>query len=101
MLPRHAPNGSVPTEPDTEEVRAELDRVLASHEFRTSKRSEELPRYVVENALAGRLELLRERTIGIEVFGRAAAYDPSEDATVRVKASEVRKRLGLYYARGR
>src|SRR5581483_5928772 len=36
--------------------------------------------------------------IGIEVFGRSSSYDPSEDATVRVKAGEVRKRLGLYYA---
>jgi hypothetical protein len=52
----------------------------------------------VENTLAGRAEILKERTIGIEAFGRPASYDPSEDATVRVKAGEVRKRLGLYYA---
>src|SRR5208337_3634410 len=29
---------------------------------------------------------------------RSPSYDPGEDATVRVKAGEVRKRLGLYYA---
>ncbi len=81
-----------------EEVRAELARVLASHEFRTSKRSEEFLRYVVENTLNGKTETLRERIIGIEVFGRPTSYDPSEDATVRVKAGEVRKRLGIYYA---
>jgi hypothetical protein len=34
----------------------------------------------------------------MEVFARPASYDPSEDATVRVKAGEVRKRLGLYYS---
>ena len=81
-----------------DEVRAELARVLASHEFRTSKRSEEFLRYVVENTLNGKTESLRERIIGIEVFGRPTSYDPSEDATVRVKAGEVRKRLGIYYA---
>ncbi len=81
-----------------EQIRAELNRVLASHEFRTSKRSRDFLCYVVENTLAGHAALLKERTIGIEVFGRPTSYDPSDDATVRVKAGEVRKRLGLYYS---
>jgi hypothetical protein len=79
-------------------VREELDRVLASHEFRSSKRSQEFLRYVIENTLSGHGDLLKERTIGIDVFGRPADYDPSDDATVRVKTGEVRKRLGLYYS---
>jgi hypothetical protein len=81
-----------------ERVREELSRVLASHEFRTSKRSQDFLRYVVDHTLAGHGDLLKERTIGMEVFGRPATYDPSDDATVRVKAGEVRKRLGLYYS---
>jgi hypothetical protein len=81
-----------------EAVREELDRVLLSHEFRSSKRSQDFLRYVVGHALDGGADHLKERTIGMEVFGRPASYDPSEDATVRVKAGEVRKRLGLYYA---
>jgi hypothetical protein len=76
----------------------ELARVLSSHEFRTSKRCQDFLRYVVETTLDGRADQLKERTIGIDVFARPAAYEPSDDATVRVKASEVRKRLGLYYA---
>src|SRR5215469_14126995 len=79
-------------------VREALARVLVSHEFRTSKRSQEFLRYVVEHTLSGQSDLLKERTIGIEVFGRSTDYEPGEDATVRVKAGEVRKRLGLYYA---
>lgn len=81
-----------------ERIREELSRVLASHEFRSSKRSQDFLRYVVENTLQGHADLLKERTIGIEVFGRSTSYDPSDDATVRVKAGEVRKRLGLYYS---
>ena len=85
--------------PATEEqVREELGRVLASHEFRASKRSQDFLRYVVENTLQGHGDMLKERTIGIEVFGRPTSYDPSDDATVRVKAGEVRKRLGIYYS---
>src|SRR5579864_2379087 len=79
-------------------VREALARVLSSSEFRTSKRSQDFLRYVVEHTLKGQADLLKERTIGIEVFGRSTDYEPGEDATVRVKAGEVRKRLGLYYA---
>jgi hypothetical protein len=81
-----------------EAIREEMSRILASHEFRASKRSQEFLRYVVEHTLTGRSDTLKERTIGVDVFGRSTAYDPSDDATVRVKAGEVRKRLGLYYA---
>lgn len=79
-------------------IRKVLHRILASHEFRASKRSQDFLRYVVDHALTGQSDRLKERTIGIEVFGRSTDYDPSDDATVRVKAGEVRKRLGLYYA---
>ncbi|MGH9558167.1 MAG: hypothetical protein ACRD30_02940 [Bryobacteraceae bacterium] len=79
-------------------VRQELNRILSSHEFHSSKRSQDFFRYVVEHTLDGNADLLKERTIGIDVFGRSTSYEPSEDATVRVKAGEVRKRLGLYYA---
>jgi len=87
-----------PRETNGTVVRAALDRVLHSQGFRSSKRSQEFLRYVVERTLEGRADALKERNIGIDVFGRSSAYDPSDDATVRVKAGEVRKRLGLYYA---
>jgi len=78
-------------------VREELERVLASREFHSSKLCQNFLRYVVENALQGHSDNLKERTIGIEVFGKPVSYDPSEDAGVRVKAGEVRKRLRSYY----
>src|SRR5450755_2977176 len=84
--------------PNDERIREELHRVLSCHEFRSSKRSQDFLRYVVENTLNGHGDTLKERTIGIDVFGRSTSYDPSDDATVRVKAGEVRKRLGLYYS---
>jgi len=79
-------------------VREELDRVLASHDFQASKLCQSFLRYVVESALNGHTDGLKERTIGIEVFGKPTSYDPSEDAGVRVKAGEVRKRLRSYYS---
>jgi hypothetical protein len=90
--------GSLPREVPADSVYTQLNRILQSHEFRASRRSQEFLKYVVENTLNGHADLLKERTIGVDVFGRPASYDPSDDATVRVKAGEVRKRLGLYYA---
>jgi hypothetical protein len=80
------------------EVEAELQAVLLSAEFRGSKRCQDFLRFVVEETLKGVPHGLKERTIGIGVFGREVAYDTNEDGTVRIKASEVRKRLSLYYA---
>jgi hypothetical protein len=91
--------GSDPASGPTEnQVREELDRVLSSHAFRLSKRCQDFLRYVVDATLAGEADTLKERTIGVEVFGRPARYHPSDDAVVRVRALEVRKRLALYYA---
>ena len=85
-------------QPAPEEIREALARVLDSHEFRASRRCQEFLRFVVETTLSGNGQMLKERTIGVEVFGRAASYDPSNDSTVRVKAGEVRKRLQTYYS---
>lgn len=41
--------------------------------------------------------MLRERIIGIKVFGRAPDYDSGNDPIVRARAAEVRKRLAQHY----
>jgi hypothetical protein len=79
------------------EVDKELERICQSSFFRSSKRSCEFLRYVVRVALDGRVDSLKERSIGIDLLGRDTSYDPSSDAAVRVRANEVRKRLASYY----
>jgi hypothetical protein len=74
-----------------------MARILASRPFRSSERYPRLLRYVVEAALEGRADSLKERTLGIEVFGRPPEYDPSLDNVVRNTAGEVRRRLAQYY----
>ena len=83
------------------EIREELERVLADPLFKNSKRYPGLLRYVVEQALQGRAEQIKERTIGVEVFGRDADYDTNVDHVVRNTASEVRKRLAQHYHQAR
>ena len=81
----------------TEAVRNHLEQILQSSVFAGSRRSQEMLRYVVEQASHGNADLLKERLIGIAVFRRATDYDTASDSTVRVAANEVRKRLAQYY----
>ncbi|MBV9744188.1 MAG: hypothetical protein JO099_10515 [Acidobacteriia bacterium] len=74
-----------------------LEQILASPVFRNSKRYASVFRYVVERALEGNPDRLKERTIGIDVFGRHADYDTASDHVVRSAMAEVRKRLAQYY----
>jgi hypothetical protein len=85
------------TPEESEAVHAHLGRILASPAFRNSKRYASVLRYVVERTVEGAGDQLKERTIGIEVFGRAPDYDTGSDHAVRSAASEVRKRLAQYY----
>src|SRR5579864_1260549 len=78
-------------------IRSALDSVIASDAFAGSKRCQDFLKLVVEHTLAGDVDSLRERMIGVEMFGRRADYDTSNDAVVRVRATEVRKRLAQYY----
>ena len=52
---------------------------------------------MIGQTLLGRPELLKERTLGIEIFGRDADYDTASDPIVRVTATEIRKRIAQYY----
>ena len=78
-------------------VHSQLAKILESPHFRNSKRSGSLLRFVVEAAVAGDQNSLKERCIGAAVFGRETAYDTAQDPIVRNAAIEVRKRLAQYY----
>jgi len=84
-------------QPAASEVMEALSKILDSHPFHTSRQCQDLLRYVVERTLNGVDASLRERIIGVEVFGRQPTYDTSEDPVVRVRAADVRKRLAQYY----
>lgn len=86
------------TEAERDQVREQLHRILASPAFQNSKRYAAVLRYIVEQTLEGEGERLKERTIGIEVFNRTPDYDTATDHAVRSAVTEVRKRLGQYYA---
>lgn len=75
----------------------EMDRILDAPVFKTSKRCVDLLRHLFEHALAGSYDGIKERTLGVEVFGRKPNYDTGADAIVRQTAGEIRKRLAQCY----
>lgn len=85
-------------EPGAAEVRAALERILASRCFEQAARSSSFLRFVVGETLAGQGERLKGYTIAIEVFGRPADFDAQSDPLVRVEAGRLRRRLIEYYA---
>lgn len=78
-------------------IELELVSILDGPAFHSSSRSRAFLRFVVEEALAGRQDMLKERTIGVSIFGKPSDYDTGADSTVRVRANEVRKRLAGHY----
>jgi hypothetical protein len=85
------------TSVDAAAIREQVERLLVHPLFANSKRYPALLAYTVEQTLLGNAAELKERSIGIEVFGRSPSYDANADPVVRITAGEVRKRLMQYY----
>lgn len=73
------------------------DRVADSPEFRRAPRLRELFLHLCRHGLAGKEELLTEQRIGVDLFQRDAAYNPSEDNIVRAQVRLLRRKLELYF----
>jgi hypothetical protein len=85
-------------EPTVEERRALIQRVAASEQFSRSARLRDFLLYVGMQSLKEGCPEIHEQEIGAKVFGRPLSYDRSQDNIVRVNASELRKRIELYFA---
>jgi hypothetical protein len=84
--------------PEASAYRRHLGEIIGSPAFKGSRRSQEFLQHVVEMALTGHFDELKERALGVGLFGRPASYNTSEDGIVRVTASDVRRRLHQFYA---
>ena len=81
-----------------EEVRLELQCVLASSVFHRSHNLRRLLQNIVERTLSGRSDEIKEYALGVEVFDRGASFDPRTDTIVRVEARRLRSKLDEYYS---
>src|SRR5277367_995204 len=85
------------TDEERKAIHEQVERLLRNSHFNQSRRFPSFLRFVIEQTLLGQTDLLKERTLGIEIFGREADYDTASDPIVRVTATEIRKRIAQYY----
>ncbi len=79
------------------EPTVEVERILRSETFRTSAALRRLLRFLVDKAIAGQADELKEYSIGVDAFGKPSTYDPRQDAIVRLQVGRLRQKLGEYY----
>jgi hypothetical protein len=98
MLVESVPGGhGTLSEDEKSSIQEQLERLLSSPYFSHSRRFPSFLRYVVDKTLAGEDDVLKERTLGMDIFGKRADYDTASDPIVRVTAAEIRKRIAQYY----
>jgi hypothetical protein len=96
---QHSEDGGVCQNLSEADPRRELlDRVASNRLFSNSPALKAFLLYIGEQAIAGRLDAIKEQQIGSRVFGRKPDYDPAEDNIVRVRARQLRQRLNDYFA---
>jgi hypothetical protein len=85
-------------QPGAAERKALIERIATSEHFVRSERLRDFLLYVGKKALRNDGTQIHEQEVGENVFGRPPGYDCSQDNIVRVNASELRRRLELYFA---
>jgi hypothetical protein len=80
-----------------QENRMELERVLASPNFRRASALCKFLSYICESYFKGLAHEIKEYNIAVSALGRRSEFDPQVDPIVRVSAHSLRKRLESYY----
>ncbi len=86
-------------DPSSDEVRAQLHKILSSTTFGRAERLRQFLAFVVNESLSGRSAGIKEVLVAVEVFRRKPSFDPQTDSVVRVEAHNLRHRLATYYLR--
>jgi hypothetical protein len=81
---------------ETELLREQAAKIVQSGALGRSRSYARLLEFLVECAVSGRSP--KELEIAMEVFGRGADFDPSQDSMVRVYAHNLRQKLEHFYA---
>src|SRR3954471_3811506 len=83
--------------PEPDAIRTALEKIVSSSQLESSPSLCRFLRYVVEETLAGRGGMIKEYSLGAEVFARGDDFDPRIDPIVRVQARNLRARMAKYY----
>ena len=79
--------------PSAQEIRAALERVVASEVMRSSPQLTAFLRFVVQAVLEGNSDRIKGYVIAVEVLKRGTRFNPQIDPIVRVEATRLRRTL--------
>lgn len=83
------------------DIRYQLEAILKSDTFHSSKVLSEFLKFVVTEMLEGRDNEIKEYTVAVKGLGRGKDFNPQSLALVRIYAGRLRKLLDLYYSKER
>jgi tetratricopeptide (TPR) repeat protein len=83
--------------PARDDILRQLEQILTNRRFASAERNANFLRYVVNAAIEGKRDELKEVVIAMEIYGRSTDYDPKIDSIVRVEATRLRSKLQSYY----
>jgi len=82
---------------DDSRIMQQVERILDSPVFLSSRRLSEFFRYISVKTISGQATKIKQFTIGVEVYGREPDFDPKNDPIVRIEAGRLRRKLREYY----
>jgi hypothetical protein len=82
---------------ELEANQTQVQRIVQSKAFRTSEVHRNLLQYLAEKSLSGTADGVKEYTVGLDVFGKPASYDPRQESVVRMHVGRLRQKLAEYY----
>ena len=83
--------------PELDTNQVQIQRIVSSKAFKTSEVHRNLLNYLAEKSLSGTAQNLKEYTVGLDVFGKPATYDPRQESVVRMHVGRLRQKLSEYY----
>ena len=83
--------------PETDANHLQIQRIVSSKAFKTSEVHRNLVTYLAEKSLSGEAHQLKEYTVGLDVFGKPASYDPRQESVVRMHVGRLRQKLAEHY----
>ena len=83
--------------PELDQNKIQVQRIVSSKAFKTSEVHRNLFNYLADRSLAGDAHNLKEYTVGLDVFGKPASYDPRQESVVRMHVGRLRQKLAEYY----
>jgi hypothetical protein len=80
-----------------DEIRQQLKRIFSDPIFAVSDILKRFLSFITEETIDGRSNQIKEYTIGLNVLNKTFAFNPKEDAIVRIHAGRLRRALNNYY----